>query len=162
MSCYSRYVMLFLGADHAGYEVKDLIKDMLYQREIPFEDLGAETFLLGDDYVDYAQRVAVRVAKGFGQGILICDTGIGMSIAANKVKGVRAALCTSLFMAQRSREHNNSNILVLGAAINSPEELVEIIRVWLETPFHGEARHIQRLKKIEMVEKYLKLDDFAL
>lgn len=151
--------MLFLGADHAGFEVKDLIKEMLHQIEVPFEDLGAEALIPGDDYVDYAQRVAIRVAKGFGQGILICDTGIGMAIAANKVKGVRAALCTSVFMAQRSREHNNSNILVLGSGINTPVELTEIVRAWLDTPFSGEPRHIQRLKKIEMVEKVLRVDD---
>lgn len=150
--------MLFLGADHAGFESKDLIKEMLHQIEVPFEDLGAETLLPGDDYVDYAQRVAVRVAKGFGQGILICDTGIGMDIAANKVKGVRASLCTSVFMAQRSREHNNSNILVLGAGINTPVELTEIVRAWLDTPFSGEPRHMQRLKKIEMVEKLLRIE----
>jgi len=150
--------MLFLGADHRGFEIKDLIKEILHQIEVPFEDLGAEVFLPGDDYVDYAQRVAVRVAKGFGQGVLICDTGIGMDIAANKVKGVRASLCTSVFMAQRAREHNNSNILVLGADNNTPVELTEIVRCWLDTPFSGEARHMQRLKKIEMVERLLKME----
>ncbi len=150
--------MIFLGADHAGFETKDLIKDLLHQIEVPFEDLGAEVLLPGDDYVDYAQKVAVRVAKGFGQGILICDTGIGMDIAANKIKGVRAALCTSVFMAQRSKEHNNANILVLGAAVNTPVEINEIVRVWLDTQFSGDERHIQRLKKIEMVERVLKLD----
>ncbi len=153
--------MLFLGADHAGFEAKDLVKEMLHQIEIPFEDLGAEVLIPGDDYVDYAQRVAVRVAKGYGQGILICDTGIGMAIAANKVRGVRAALCTSIFMAQKSREHNNSNVLVLGAHINSPVELTEIVRVWLDTAFSGEARHMQRLKKIEMTEKVLKIEELG-
>ncbi len=150
--------MIFLGADHAGFETKDLIKEMLHQIEVPFEDLGAEMLIPGDDYVDYAQKVAVRVAKGFGQGILICGTGIGMDIAANKVKGVRAALCTSTFMAQRSKEHENANILVLGASVCTPSEVNEIVRVWLDTPFSGDERHIQRLKKIEMVEKVLKLD----
>jgi len=154
--------MLFLGADHAGFEVKDLIKEMLHQIDVPFEDLGAEAAMPNDDYVDYAQRVVVRVAKGFGQGILICDTGIGMAIAANKVKSIRAALCTSVFMAQRSRQHNDSNVLVLGAAINSSVEITEIVRAWLDTPFSGEARHIQRLKKIELVEKVLKVDDLRL
>jgi ribose 5-phosphate isomerase B len=153
--------MIFLGADHAGFETKELIKEMLHQIEVPFEDLGAEALIPGDDYVDYAQRVAVRVARGFGQGILVCDTGVGMDIAANKVKGVRAALCTSVFMAQRSREHNNSNILVLGASVNTPIEVNEIVRVWLDTPFSREERHIQRLKKIEMVERVLKVDDLG-
>ncbi|MDQ3099694.1 MAG: RpiB/LacA/LacB family sugar-phosphate isomerase [bacterium] len=153
--------MIFLGADHAGFETKDLIKEMLHQIEIPFEDLGAEVLLPGDDYVDYAQRVAVRVARGFGQGILVCDTGIGMDMAANKIKGVRAALCTSVFMAQRSKEHENANILVLGAAVNNPSEINEIVRVWLDTQFSNDERHIRRLKKIEMVEKVLKLDQLA-
>jgi ribose 5-phosphate isomerase B len=154
--------MLFLGADHAGFEIKDLIKEMLHQIDVPFEDLGAESVMPNDDYVDYAQRVAIRVAKGFGQGILICDTGIGMAIAANKVKGIRAALCTSRMMAQRAREHNDSNVLVVGASINTASEISDIVRTWLDTPFSGEKRHIQRLKKIELVEKLLKVDDLRL
>ncbi len=153
--------MIFLGADHAGFETKDLIKELLHQIEVPFEDLGAEVLLPGDDYVDYAQRVAVRVARGFGLGILICDTGIGMAMAANKIKGVRAALCTSTFMAQRSKEHENANVLALGAAVNSPVEINEIVRIWLDTQFSGDERHIRRLKKVEMVEKVLKLDQLA-
>jgi ribose 5-phosphate isomerase B len=150
--------MIFLGADHAGFETKELIKELLHQIEVPFEDLGAEALIPGDDYPDYAQRVAIRVSRGFGTGILVCDTGIGMDIAANKVKGVRAALCTSVFMAQRSREHNNSNVLVLGKELNTPAEINEIVRMWLDTPFSREERHIQRLKKIDMIEKVLKDD----
>lgn len=153
--------MIFLGADHAGFETKDLIKEMLHQIEVPFEDLGAEALIPGDDYVDYAQRVAVRVAKGFGVGILICDTGIGMDMAANKVKGVRAALCTNVMMAQRSKEHNNANVLVLGAHLVTPVEINEIVRVWLDTTFSGDERHIRRLKKIEMIERVLRLEELG-
>lgn len=153
--------MIFLGADHAGFETKDLIKELLHQIEVPFEDLGAETLVPDDDYVDYAQKVAIRVARGFGVGILICDTGIGMAMAANKIKGTRAALCTSVFMAQRSKEHENSNILVLGAACNTSAEIMEIVRIWIDTQFSNDERHIRRLKKIEMVEKILKLDQIA-
>lgn len=150
--------MIFLGADHKGFEAKESIKALLHQMGVPYEDLGAETLVPGDDYVDYAQKVSVRIAKGFGQGILVCDTGIGMAIAANKVKGVRAALCTSVFMAQRSREHDNANILVLASHVNNPTELEDMVKMWLDTPFSGDERHIRRLKKIEMVEKVLKLD----
>jgi ribose 5-phosphate isomerase B len=154
--------MIFLGSDHAGFETKDLIKEMLHQVEVPFEDLGAETYIPGDDYVDYARRVAVRVAKGYGEGILICDTGIGMDIAANKVKGVRASLCTNVMMAQRAKEHNNANILVIGSEFHSPAELNEIVRVWIDTKFTGDERHIRRLKKIEMIERVLRLDELGM
>ena len=149
--------MLFLGADHAGFEAKDIIKEYLSQIKVPFEDLGAESVIPGDDYPDYAEKVGVRVAKGFGDGILICDTGIGMAIAANKIDGVRATLCTNIFMAQRSKAHNDSNILCLAAAVNSLQELVDIVRVWMDTPFSGEQRHIQRNKKIALIEKVLRV-----
>ena len=150
--------MLFLGSDHAGFEVKDIVKEYLSQIKIPFEDLGPMTMIPGDDYPDYAEKVAVRVGKGFGQGILICDTGIGIAIAANKVDGVRAALCTDIVMAQRSREHNDANILCIGSAINSQAEIIDILRAWLDTPFSGDERHIRRNKKIAMMEKVLKTD----
>jgi ribose 5-phosphate isomerase B len=153
--------MIFLGSDHAGFETKDLIKEMLHQIEVPFEDLGPDSYIPGDDYVDYARRVAVRVAKGFGEGILICDTGIGMDIAANKVKGVRASLCFNVFMAQRAKEHNNANILILGSELLSPSDLNEVVRVWLDTKFSGEERHIRRMKKIEMIERVLRLEDLG-
>lgn len=151
--------MIFIGADHAGFETKEVLKEMLHQIEMPFEDLGAEKLVPIDDYVDYAQRVAVRVSKGFGKGILICDTGIGMDIAANKVKGVRAALCTSVFMAKRSREHNDANILVLGASLCDITEINEITRAWLETDFSSDERHIQRIKKVEMIERVLHVSE---
>lgn len=149
--------MLFLGADHAGFEAKDIIKEYLSQIKVPFEDLGAETMTPGDDYPDYAEKVIVRVAKGFGQGILVCDTGIGMCIAANKIDGVRAALCTSVLMAQRAREHNNANVICLGAALNSQQELVDIVRTWMDTPYSEEERHIRRNKKVALIEKILKV-----
>ncbi|MDQ3239352.1 MAG: RpiB/LacA/LacB family sugar-phosphate isomerase [bacterium] len=153
--------MIFLGSDHAGFETKDIIKEMLHQIEMPFEDMGPESFVPGDDYTDYAQKVAVRVAKGFGDGILICDTGIGMDMAANKVRGVRASLCFNVLMAQRAKEHNNANLLVLGSELVSPAELNEIVRVWMDTKFSQDARHIRRLKKMQMIERVLRVDDLG-
>jgi RpiB/LacA/LacB family sugar-phosphate isomerase len=149
--------MIFLGSDHAGYEAKDIIKEYLSQIKLPFEDLGAEAMIPGDDYPDYAEKVVVRVAKGFGVGILICDTGIGMCIAANKVEGVRAALCTSILMAQRAKEHNNANVLCLGSALNTQQELTDIVRAWMDTSYSEEERHIRRNKKIALIEKVLKV-----
>lgn len=148
--------MLFLGADHAGFEYKEILKEHLSQIKSPFEDLGNTQLMEGDDYPDFAEKVAIRVSKGFGIGVLVCDTGIGMCIAANKVKGVRAALCTSVFMAQRAREHNNANVLCLAVSENSSQEMIEIVRAFKDTPFSEEVRHLQRLKKISMMERLLK------
>ena len=141
-----------IASDHAGYKLKEQIKSFLAAQGRQALDYGCPDEQ-SVDYPDYAVPVARDVGSGkYERGILICGTGIGMSIAANKFPGVRAALCHNVFTAQCSREHNDANILVLGARVLSAPEALEMVRVWLETPFAG-ARHAQRLEKISLLEK---------
>lgn len=143
--------MVYVASDHAGWHLKKRIVEWLEAGEYSVEDLGPEELVKGDDYPDFAKKLCEKVLLNGGtKGILICDTGIGMSIAANRYKGIRAALVTSDFMARRSREHNNANVLVLGTELNTFEELEKILNTWLTTNFSGEERHKRRLEKIEV------------
>ena len=139
---------LALGSDHAGYALKEKLKKLLEERGIAFEDLGCHSE--GSvDYPDYALPVAERVARGdCDGGILICGTGLGMSMAANRVRGVRAALCTSEFHARFSREHNNANILVLGGRVTGFGHACAITLAWLDAEFEG-GRHERRVGKLD-------------
>lgn len=141
-----------VGADHAGYALKEAVKKSLQELAVEVIDVG--TFSVESvDYPDYAAQVALRVARGACErGLLICGTGIGMAIAANKVPGARAALCYNTETARLSRAHNEANILVLGGRMTSAAEAKEIIKVWLATPFEG-GRHQTRLNKISALEK---------
>ena len=138
-----------IGADHGGYNYKkELIKYI--------EELGYQTEDFGTydnkscDYPIFAKKVASSVADGSCErGILICGTGIGMSITANKYKGIRAALCSDLFSAKATREHNDSNILCLGARVIDLQLAKDITSIWLNTPFSEEERHVRRIKMIE-------------
>jgi len=142
--------MIYIASDHAGWHLKNKIVEWLTVGEYSVEDLGPKELIKGDDYPEYAKLVCEKVLLNGGtKGILVCDTGLGMSIAANRYDGIRAALVTNEFMARRSREHNNANILVLGSEINSFEELERIMNTFLTTDFSGEERHIRRLAKIE-------------
>lgn len=142
--------MIYVASDHAGWHLKKKIVVWLAAGEYTVEDLGPKELVKGDDYPDYAKLVCEKVLLNGGtKGILICDTGVGMSIAANRYEGIRAALVTNEFMARRSREHNNANILVLGSEINSFEELEKIMNTFLTTDFSGDERHIRRLAKLE-------------
>ncbi len=136
-----------IASDHAGYELKSKIKSYLEQKSLPVDDFG--TFKSDSvDYPDYGILASRAVAQGKAdRGILICGSGIGMSIVANKVKGVRAALCMTEAMAEMSRRHNDANVLVLGGRIINHEIALKIIDVWLKTPFDG-GRHIARVSKI--------------
>ena len=141
-----------LGADHAGFELKDQIKQHLQQKGIAVRDEGTNS---GDsvDYPDYARLVAHDVAEQHADlGILVCGSGIGMAMTANKVGGIRAANVSSEYEAQMSREHNNANVLTLGARILSREQAVAIVEKWLATPFAG-GRHERRVEKIAALEK---------
>lgn len=141
-----------IGSDHAGFELKERIKAFLDARGIRWEDFGTNS-ADSTDYPDYGFPVAEAVARGaFELGILVCGTGIGMSILANKVRGIRAALCTSPEMAELSRRHNDANILTLGGRVLSPKEAMEIVDVWLKTGFEGD-RHARRVGKIRGYEK---------
>jgi ribose 5-phosphate isomerase B len=140
--------MIAIGSDHAGFEYKEQLKKILDEAGKPYKDFGTNS----PDSIDYpeiAHSVSREVASGkFVQGILICGTGIGMSIVANKHKGIRAAVGESPASAKLSREHNDANILCLGARITTWETAAEIIRTFISTPFSGSERHIGRIKKI--------------
>jgi ribose 5-phosphate isomerase B len=141
-----------LGADHAGFELKDRIKQHLREQGMALEDFGTNT---GDsvDYPDFARKVAETVAEEKGVlGILVCGTGIGMAMSANKVPGIRAANCDTLFEAQMSREHNDANVLALGARVLETAAAFEIVDVWIKTPFAG-GRHQRRIDKIHEIEQ---------
>jgi ribose 5-phosphate isomerase B len=141
-----------LGADHAGFSLKEEIKTALAELGLVVDDLGT-TSSDAVDYPDFAERVARGVAEGrFDRGILVCGTGIGMGIAANKIPGIRAATVTDVEMARLSREHNNANVLAVGARILDRRRALEIVRAFLETPFVGD-RHQRRVDKITNLEK---------
>ena len=139
-----------IGCDHRGLNLKQFIIKLIAEVEHSYEDFGCYT-TDSVDYPDIAKRVAEAVASGdFECGILICDTGIGMSIAANKVKGIRAALCCDVFSARRARQHNDANILCLAAG-QEQDAVREIVNTFLTSEFEG-GRHLRRLNKIKAME----------
>lgn len=141
-----------LGADHAGYQLKDQIKQHLEQQGISVRDEGTSS-AESVDYPDYARAVAHDVSQQRADlGILVCGSGIGMAITANKVDGIRAANVSSEYEAQMSREHNNANVLALGGRIVSVDEAFRIVDKWLGTQFAG-GRHERRVEKIMAIEK---------
>ncbi|MDH7563083.1 MAG: ribose 5-phosphate isomerase B [Caldisericota bacterium] len=141
-----------LGADHGGYQLKEEIKEFLSLRGIMVEDFG--TFSAESvDYPDFAWKVAKAVSDGkFPMGILVCTTGIGVSIVANKVKGIRAALCSEPLSAQLARLHNHANVLCLGGKIIGSKLALKIVETWLETGFSSEERHVRRVNRIGELE----------
>ena len=142
---------IVIGSDHAAYALKEKVKTYLLSQSVEVEDVGCYS----EDSVDYPEfgmKVASRVSAGkFEKGILMCGTGLGMSMVANKYPHVRAALCDGLFSATMSRRHNNSNILVMGARVIGESLAMEIVKVWFETPFDG-GRHQRRLEKFDRIE----------
>jgi len=137
-----------IGADHRGVRYKNRVKDLLRRLGHEVVDYGADDET-SHDYPDYALPVSRAVAGGEAdRGILICSTGIGMSIAANKVKGIRAALCLDARMAEAARSHNDSNVLCMGQDFITPENCLAIVEKWLATPFEG-GRHSRRIAKLE-------------
>ncbi|MDA3898114.1 MAG: ribose 5-phosphate isomerase B [Desulfobacteraceae bacterium] len=141
---------IVIGSDHAGYALKELVKDYLIALNLEVEDCG--TFSEDSvDYTDFGIAVAGKVSSGdFNRGILICGTGLGMSMVANRFKYVRAALCNDIFSAMMSRQHNDSNLLVLGGRVIGVELAKEIVQVWLKTPFEG-GRHKSRIDKFDTI-----------
>ena len=141
-----------LGADHAGYGLKEEIKSFLRQKKIDCHDFGTYN-ASSTDFPDWGIKVAEVVAKNeFERGILVCGTGLGMCLVANKVPGIRATPCYGIFAARLSREHNNSNILVLGARITAKDLALRIVETWLAAEFMG-GRHQERLEKLAAIEK---------
>ena len=145
---------IIIGADHAGFPLKEAIKPLLAEMGLEVTDAGTDCER-SVDYPDFAARVAEAVATGvYPRGILICGSGVGMSIVANRFPGVRAALCLDEETARLSRMHNDANILVLAGRKTDPETALRIVRVWLTTPFEG-GRHQRRLDKIREMESKL-------
>lgn len=141
-----------IGADHGGYRLKEDIKGLLEDLGVDYKDFGTHS-IESVDYPDVALPVAQSVADGlFDRGILICGTGIGIGIAANKVKGIRAALVHDTFSAHASREHNDANILTMGERVIGPGLARDIVTIWLATDFEG-GRHERRVEKIMAIEK---------
>jgi ribose 5-phosphate isomerase B len=141
-----------IGCDHRGLTLKELIMPLLRDSGHTYQDFGCHT-TEPTDYPDIAKRVGEAVASGnFDQGILICSTGIGMSIAANKIKGVRAALCCDVFAAQRARQHNDAKVLCLRGEAADAGASLEIVRTFLATDFEG-GRHLRRVDKIRALEE---------
>lgn len=142
---------IIIGCDHAAFQLKNILKAHLEEKGIIVEDAGTDG-IESVNYPDYAKKVASAVAKGeFDRGILLCGTGLGMSITANRFKKVRAALCNDVFLAKMSRQHNDSNILVLGARVIGDILALEILRTWLETPFEG-GRHQDRIDMMDNLD----------
>ena len=146
-----------LGADHAGWELKEALKSWLLEGEYQVLDFGTHS-PDSVDYPDYAQQVGESVAVGkVDRGVLVCGTGIGMAMAANKVPGIRAAACTDAFGARMSREHNDANILALGARITARDAAIEILEIWLGAEFAG-GRHARRVEKIAALDHARELE----
>jgi ribose 5-phosphate isomerase B len=140
-----------LGSDHAGYVLKEEVKKILETLGVEYVDLGTYDEE-STDYPDYAAAVAKEVQRG-SRGILCCGTGVGMSIAANKFKGIRAAVCNDPLVAELSRRHNDANVLAMGGRIISDQQVArQIVATWLQTPFEG-GRHQRRIDKIKELEK---------
>ena len=142
---------IIIGADHGGFKLKEIIKDYLEELGYTPDDLGTHSEE-SCDYPDIAKKVAEKITQTKSKGILICGTGIGMSMASNKMKGIRAALAFDEFTAKMSRDHNNSNILCLGGRTTETEMAKKIVKIWLETKFEEGGRHSKRVDKIMKLE----------
>ena len=141
--------MIAIGSDHGGFELKQAIMAHLDKRGLEYKDFGTYD-KASCDYPEYGKAVAHAVASGeYERGIIICGTGIGISIAANKVHGIRAALCGDCFSAEATRQHNDANVLALGARVVGPGLALKIVDTFLDTPFSNGERHIRRIEMIE-------------
>lgn len=137
-----------LASDHAGFELKEVLREHLSGRGVAQVDLGTDS-TASVDYPDYARKVCQTILSGRAdRGILICGTGLGMSMMANRFRGIRAALCHDHFTARSSRRHNDANVLVLGGRLLGTDLAREIVDTWLETAFEGE-RHVRRIRKFD-------------
>lgn len=144
-------MIIGIGSDHGGYELKEYIKEFLDKENIKYMDYGTYS-LESVDYPDYGKKVAEAVVSGeVDRGIVICGTGIGISIACNKIKGIRCALCSDTYSARMSREHNDANMLALGGRVIGKDLALEIVSVWLKSEFAG-GRHLRRIEKISEIE----------
>ncbi|MFC1741119.1 ribose 5-phosphate isomerase B [Nanoarchaeota archaeon] len=144
---------IIIGSDHAGFSTKEKLKRFLQKKNIPFEDMGTDS-TKSIDYPDIAKKVAGKVAKSrTGKGLLVCGSGTGMAIAANKVKGVRAVAAYDTYTARMSRQDNDTNVLCLRGRRFPLDKIEKIIDIWLKTPFSNSPRHKQRIAKIKRLER---------
>lgn len=152
--CYNSS-MIYLAADHRGFKLKEELKKYLLEQGFEVEDIGAFEYRETDDYVDFAVAASEKIAKNSSlhKGIFICGSGHGMNTVAEKHKGLRAALCFNSQVAAQSREHEDTNVLVLASDWLEAPEAKDIVMVWLGKQFSGEERHVRRLKKIEEIEE---------
>jgi ribose 5-phosphate isomerase B len=142
---------LAVASDHAGFGLKEDLKKLLESEGHAVEDFGCENEE-SCDYPDFANKLCEAILDNeCERGVLVCGTGLGMSYSANRHKGIRAALCTSVEMAKMAREHNDANVLVLGSRIIKPKLAHDILRAWVDTPFEG-GRHLRRIRKIDGLE----------
>ncbi len=145
--------MIALGSDHAGFELKQAIIKHLEERNIEYKDYGPYS-ADSVDYAVYAEKTAKGVIGGeCNLGILCCGTGVGISIAANKVRGIRACCCSDKFSAEMTRFHNDANMLCLGGRVVTPEQAIELVDIFIDTPFSGEERHARRIAQITELEE---------
>jgi ribose 5-phosphate isomerase B len=145
--------MIALASDHGGLELKQKVIEYLEENKIEYKDFGPYEFDSEDDYPDFVEKACKSIQnKECAFGILVCGTGIGVSITANKFKGIRAALCGDTFSARMCRMHNNANVLTLGARVIGQGLALDIVKTWLETDFIG-GKHKRRLDKIALIEE---------
>ncbi len=147
--------MIYIGADHRGYKLKEALKIYLKELGYDCEDSGAKELISDDDYPDYALVVAEKVVEDSenNRGILICGSGVGVDVVANKIKGIRSALCFDVEQAQVCRNDDDTNILSLAVDFISGELAKEIVKIWLETPFSGGENYARRIEKIRKIEE---------
>jgi len=147
--------MIYLAADHRGFQLKEQLKVALIDQKYPVEDVGALKYDENDDYVDFAKAAIEKMKdnQGLHKGIFICGSGHGMSIVADKYKGIRSAIGYNRYVAVQSRQHEDANVLVLAADWVKEEEVKNIVSDWLNAECTGEERHVRRLAKISEIEK---------
>lgn len=142
-----------VGADHAGFPLNERVIEELSKAGHEITDFGTHDGSIADDYPDYARKIGQAIQQGKAEiGILICGSGVGAAVAANKLKGVRAALCGDTYSGHQSREHDDCNVLCLGARVTGVELALEVVRAFVAARFTGEERHLRRLKKVAEME----------
>lgn len=154
--CPNRYKSMkkiYIGSDHGGFRLKEQLKKYFDQKHLSYVDVGPSRYTPTDDYPDVSRRLAMAVAKNRGLGILICRNGIGVSIVANKIKGIRAVSTTEASIAKTARADDDTNVLCLGQDFTSLAQAKKVITIWLKTPFSGSARHRRRLRKVAALER---------
>jgi len=144
---------IYIGSDHAGFKLKEVLKEWMEHRKIPFEDVGDLVLNPVDDYPEYAEKVAKKVMRNKSKGILICGSGQGVCIAANKIKGVRAVVPYLLKEVRLSRTDDDANVLCLSGWYIHTHKAMQMVEKFIHTPFSGAARHVRRLKKIQLLER---------